>query len=223
MARPMLAPEPPHVLGCVRCKNPLVAIDVGAGSVVHACLACKALFVPPRGWVRAFSARDVVGDLEARIGVAPRAELGLLASCPVCARQMDRTRFAATSEVVIDACGAGHGVWLASGVLGRAVDYAAHKERIGANAAVREADAAWLRANNVDPRRHAIETEEAYVRAASAARLSKYAKGGGAGIALVILVRLFFFMMDHSTHRPSTRSSGARVQAAGTQGAADLQ
>lgn len=223
MPRPTLASEPAQVLGCVRCKNPMVFIEVGAGAVVHACLGCRALFVPPRGWARAFSARDVTGDLEARVGIGAGGAIASLASCPVCHRQMDRARFAATSEVVIDACSGGHGVALSSGDLGRVVDYAAHKERIGANAAAREADAVWAKANGVDPRRQAIENEEAYVRAASAARMSKYAKGGGLGLGAVILIRLFFFVLDHNHHKAKTTSMGPRVEAAGSQGAADLR
>jgi Zn-finger nucleic acid-binding protein len=201
----------------------MVAVDVGAGSVIHACAGCRSLFVPPRGWGRAFAARDVVGDLEARIGLASGGPMPSLASCPICTRQMDRARFAATSEVVIDACSAGHGVSLASGDLGRAVDYAAHKARIGDNAAVREADAAWMRANNVDPRRHAIESEEAHVRAASAARMSRYAKGGGMGIGAVVLIRFLFYILNHQGHSKPATPLGPRVETAGAQGAADLR
>jgi Zn-finger nucleic acid-binding protein len=227
LERPTLAAEPPRVLGCVRCKNPMMAVDVGAGSVVHACATCRALFAPPRAWTRAFAARDVIGDLEARIGMAERASIAPLGSCPLCNRQMDRTRFAATSDVVIDACGGGHGVWLASGDLGRAVDYAAHKARIGENAAVREADAAWMKANNIDPRRHAIEAEEARLRAASSARLSKYAKGGLSGLAVVALVRVLVVILNRS-HHPHQKTAGshdvgAPVSQAGANGAADLR
>jgi Zn-finger nucleic acid-binding protein len=223
MARPTLAHEPARVLGCVRCKNPMSAIDIGAASVIHACTQCRSMFVPPRGWTRAFSAPDVAANLEQRIGAPARAELLPLASCPVCTRQMDRTRFAATSEVVFDACSEGHGVWLASGDLGRAVDYAAHKARIGVNAAVREADAAWMKANNIDPRRHAIETEETRARAASAARLSKYAKGGGAGVILFVVLRVLLMMLDRQHHSKTAVTHGGPVQTAGAQGAADLQ
>jgi hypothetical protein len=223
MPRPTLAPEPAQIFGCVRCKAPMLAVDIGAGSVVHACTTCRSLFAPPRAWSRAFAARDVIGDLEARIGVPSAAAITPLANCPVCNRQMDRARFAATSEVVIDACSAGHGVAVSSGDLGRAVDYAAHKERIGANAAAREADAVWARANGVDPRRQAIANEEAYLRAASAARMSKYAKGGGLGLGAIILIRLFFFVLDHNHSKARTTPLNSRVSAAGAQGAADLR
>lgn len=222
MARPTLAAEPPRVLGCVRCKNAMMALDVGAGSVVYACGNCRALFVPPRGWSRAFAARDVVGDLESRVGLAAQGAIAPLASCPICTRQMDRTRFAATSEVVIDACVSGHGVSVASGDLGRAVDYAAHKTRIGDHAAAREADAAWMRANNIDPRRHAIESEEARLRAASSARLSRYVKGGGAGIGLIIFIRILFLVLDRNAHHGKT-TLAPRVESAGAKGAADLR
>lgn len=223
MPRPTLAPESARVFACVRCKNPMIAIDLGAGSVTHACTSCRSLFVPPRAWARAFSARDVIGDLEARIGAPPRGEVSPLALCPVCTRQMDRTRFAATSDVVLDACSAGHGVSLASGDLGRAVDYAAHKARIGDNAALREADAAWMKANNIDPRRAAIEAEEARIRGESGARMMRYAKGGGVGVGVFIVVRVLVFLVNHHNHPPKTVTHGPRVESAGTQGAAKLR
>lgn len=222
LPRPALGPEPAQMLACVRCKSPLAPIDVGAGGAVHACTRCARLFVPPRAWSRAFAARDVVADLETRLGQPPHGEVSPLGACPVCARQMDRARFAATSGVVLDACNANHGVWIANGDLGRAVDYAAHKARIGDEAAVREADAAWMKQNNVDPRAHAIATEEARIRAASATRMALYAKYSAGGIALVVALRLLlgFALRHHQAHASAPQKAVATAQA---NGAAQLE
>jgi Zn-finger nucleic acid-binding protein len=123
-------------------------VPLDGGGVVHVCEACRAMFVLPRAWSRAFDARDVVSDLEARFAMRSeggRGDVNPLATCPICGREMDRARFAATSDVVLDACPQGHGVWLDAGALGRAIDYAEHKARIGALAAIDEADAASQR------------------------------------------------------------------------------
>ena len=68
MPRPTMEAEPAQVLACVRCKNPMSAIDVGAGAGVHACMRCARLFVPPRAGSRAFSGRDGGGDLGRPVG-----------------------------------------------------------------------------------------------------------------------------------------------------------
>jgi len=184
-----MAAEPTQILACVRCKNPMSAIDVGAGAVVHACTRCARLFVPPRAWSRAFAARDVVGDLERRLGQPPRGEVAPLGSCPVCTKQMDRARFAATSPIVLDACAANHGVYIANGDLGRAVDYAAHKSRIGEHAAVREADAAWQNHQVVVPPQ-VLAAEAARVRASGLERGKAYAMRSALAVGLYIVIRI---------------------------------
>jgi hypothetical protein len=209
--------EPTQVLACVRCKNPMSAIDVGAGAIVHACTRCARLFVPPRAWSRAFAARDVVSDLERRLGQPPHGEVAPLGSCPVCARQMDRARFAATSPVVIDACAANHGVFIANGDLGRAVDYAAHKSRIGEHAAVREADAAWQNHQVVVPPQ-VLAAEAARVRASGLSQGKVYAKRSAIAFGLYVVVRVLFALArNHHAPDPKTAAAAAAAGAAAGQ------
>lgn len=60
--------------------------------------------------------------------------------CSTCGREMERARFAATSDVVIDVCVLGHGIWLDAGELGRVLAYANYLETDGAVQRAQDAD-----------------------------------------------------------------------------------
>jgi Zn-finger nucleic acid-binding protein len=167
-----------------------VDFHTSPGSVVHVCMPCGSMFVPPRAWSLAFEARDVVAALEVRVAHLATASAASFLSCPTCGQEMDRTRFSATSDVVIDACPAGHGLWLESGELGRAIDYADHKDLVGEAAAIGEADAARereLRAENTKSLSVVVDEEQRL--AAKRARPGQASPGQVAlGLAVVILL-----------------------------------
>lgn len=151
VARPSLAEPPPRAFACPRCAKALIAVDIGAGATIHACVACRSTFYPARAWARLFDERALAAEIEARF---PRgqAEQGIrpFVRCPFCPREMERVRFAATSDIVIDACEGGDGIWLYNGALTRILAHADYRGRVGVEAAIEAADDAWFRANGID-------------------------------------------------------------------------
>ncbi len=117
------APEPAtQNRMCPRCLTAPLApapIEDGAGSACHACQHCRGLFVTARSWCAFIARPELASALEARLPplVAQPAELLGMLSCPICKRQMERGRFAASSSVVVDVCTV-HGMWLDAGELG---------------------------------------------------------------------------------------------------------
>lgn len=110
-------------------------------------MSCRWTFLPPRAWKRVFDTPGLAATIEARVPLPTIRVEGVLPlmACPTCGTEMDRARFAATSNIVIDACRLLHGVWLDAGEIAKVLAYAEHKARIGEEAAVREADDEWVR------------------------------------------------------------------------------
>jgi Zn-finger nucleic acid-binding protein len=196
---------------CPRCGSELVAVAIGRGATAHACGDCHGSFLPPLAWSAIFEASDVTSTLEAHLPsrAAPPATRLALVRCSVCQQEMERTRFAATSDIVIDTCRFQHGVWLDAGEIDGIVRYAEHRERIGHEAAAREADAAWARAHASRPVAAAIELEEARIRAESAARVRR-------GAQLAAIVGVSVLLVFWLAAAPSC-STSARPQASGRQ------
>ena len=115
--------------------------------MVFGCLSCRWTFWSPRAWSVAFDTPATAGRIEAQVPLPTIRIEGLLPlmGCPACGQEMDRGRFAATSDIVIDTCRWMHGVWLDAGDVRRAIEYSEHKLRVGATEAVREAEDAWSR------------------------------------------------------------------------------
>src|SRR5690606_13069367 len=109
------------------------------------CVRCHGIFAPARAWSRFWRAPESGLDLEGRFPSGRAVPLTPLVACPVCRSEMERARFSATSDVVVDVCARGHGIWLDAGELGRVLAYAEHKARIGDAAAQREADLEWMK------------------------------------------------------------------------------
>lgn len=95
--------------------------------------------------------------------------------CSTCGREMDRARFAATSNVVIDVCVVGHGIWLDAGELGRVLAYSKYLETEGAE----------QRAQDAELERH-VNYEKSRLDAERAAR------NYGAGVMAVAGRRILF-------------------------------
>ena len=82
---------------------------------------------------------------------------------------MERARFAASSDVVIDVCPLGHGIWLDAGELGRVLAYAKYLQTEGAAASARDAELEQRIAyakSRVDAERGARDYDAGLVRAA---------------------------------------------------------
>jgi len=173
VARPLLQSEPSLSHRCPRCIESLVVMHVGAGAHAHACTRCHGIFAGARAWARFWRAPDAAADFERRFLPLPAATsppLTPLVRCPACAVEMDRARFSATSDVVIDVCARGHGIWLDAGELGRSLAYAEHKARIGEEAAQREAEETWLRTNRSEELQRRIALEVSLVEGEHAGR-----------------------------------------------------
>jgi Zn-finger nucleic acid-binding protein len=146
---------------CPRCELDMLAIAPDAGSVVHACPRCHGLFVPPLAWDYLLTHPERVDELEAKLPPAPASPAELLprVRCPACTAEMDRLRFAVTSDVVMDTCIATHGSWLDAGELGAIVRF--------------------LRDTAADPtheeKRRAAEFRDQMERAAAEWRLAQHA------------------------------------------------
>lgn len=151
---------------------------VGAGAQANVCTRCHGIFAGARAWARLCRAPEAAADLERRFP-PPRAQtappLTPLVRCPTCHVEMDRARFSATSDVVIDVCPRGHGIWLDAGELGRSLAYAEHKARIGDEAAQREAEETWLRTNRSEDLERRIALEVSLVEGEHAGR--RYSDG----------------------------------------------
>lgn len=118
---------------CPRCDVDTLAIAPEAACVVHACPRCHGVFVPPLAWDYFLSHPDRVAELEAKLPPAPpeRGELIASVKCPACAREMERLRFAGSSDIVVDTCTAAHGTWLDGGELGAVVRFLAERSATG--------------------------------------------------------------------------------------------
>ena len=116
------APESPtQNRTCPRCLTaPLAPVPTedGAGSMCHVCQHCRGIFVTARSWCAFIARPELALALESRIPApaAQPAELLAMLSCPVCRKQMERGRFAASSSVIVDVC-IMHGMWLDAGEL----------------------------------------------------------------------------------------------------------
>ncbi len=139
------APDPSSAAAlCPRCAtaplSPFAVPGAGPGITCSACSRCHGIFVTARSWCTLVATPDLAKALEAALparAAAPSELLGLLA-CPVCRREMERGRFAASSNVVVDVCTM-HGMWLDAGELGDVVRHASLRSRGGTPVALGEA------------------------------------------------------------------------------------
>jgi Zn-finger nucleic acid-binding protein len=174
--RPLLTNEVYLARHCPRCVEALVGMPVGGGAHAEVCTRCHGIFASPRAWARFWRAPDAASELERRFPVPERgASLMAFVHCATCKREMERARFANTSDVVIDVCSLGHGIWLDAGELGRVLAYAKYLETEGREKHARDAE--------LDSR---IEYEKSRVDAERAARQF------GAGIVTAAGRRLLF-------------------------------
>lgn len=169
---------------CPRCRVPLAATSAGV-AIVHPCPTCHGMFVSARAWCALLSVPERAPELATAVdrgGALPVQAVVGLVTCPVCARQMERGRFAAGSEVVIDVCDRHHGIWLDAGELVGLVAFVGRRREIGATDARRETE---QRASERD-----VARELAALRSAppSAARVVVVERKRGLGLPILVAV-----------------------------------
>jgi Zn-finger nucleic acid-binding protein len=145
-------------LMCPRCVTvalvPNVLAGAGPGLVCHTCARCHGVLLTARSWCALVAQPALATALETNVArpAAATELLGLL-SCPACKREMERGRFAASSNVVVDVCIL-HGMWLDRGELTDVVKHASMRGALGAPVAgdlaaeVQRALPAVIAANN---------------------------------------------------------------------------
>jgi Zn-finger nucleic acid-binding protein len=129
----------PTADACQRCHDPLREPELGAiacpacavarrgagplerfaaGPIaLHGCATCRGVFVTARAWCLLLAAPERSTEVTQMLGAlgASGAVLDLV-KCPVCAKPLERGRFAGRSAVVVDLCDR-HGLWLDAGEL----------------------------------------------------------------------------------------------------------
>jgi Zn-finger nucleic acid-binding protein len=191
--------------GCPRCGWALAAIAIERGTFVFACAGCRGVLVPPRAWARLGERPELARALDTRAPASAPPRLALL-GCPVCRVEMERGCFAATSEIVIDVCARGHGLWLDAGELPAALAYADHRAQVGVVATRQEAERNWDRAVLRAPHvQMAIALESSKIKADSAQRMwraKRAALGMGAAFFAIRLLIGVWHAHERHAHPP---------------------
>ncbi len=130
----------PRGASCPRCRVALAATSAGV-AVAHQCPRCRGIFLSARAWCALLSIPDrapLLAESVDRTPGPPGAALVETVTCPACVRPMERGRFAAGSDVVIDVCERQHGLWLDAGELVGLLGFVARRREVGAQGAERE-------------------------------------------------------------------------------------
>ncbi len=109
-------------LACPRCSGGL-SMEQYEGVSVHRCPGCGGYWVPRTGLARIVDIREKTFTPEQKQAYAEIAKKahGLVNNeiskidCPECGKQMKQNRYPLATEVIIDRCPSGHGVWLDAG------------------------------------------------------------------------------------------------------------
>jgi len=121
----------------------MLAIGIAPSATIHACQSCHGIFVGARAWCTLVARPELAHAIAARLSARPTpgSELVRMLRCPACSKEMERGRFGASSNIVIDVCVA-HGIWLDSGEVVAVADHAALRARVGVQEARRATNAA---------------------------------------------------------------------------------
>jgi Zn-finger nucleic acid-binding protein len=214
---PRLTPDAAATYACPRCNKPLLALGIAPSAAIHACSSCHGILVGARAWCTLVARPELAPAIAAKLPAraAPPSELVRMLRCPGCSREMERGRFGASSNIVIDVC-LTHGIWLDSGEVVAVADHAALRAKVGVSAARQASEASdW---SGYDPNRAAVEAE-ASLRASVAS--SRRKKASGAGLFLFILFlafRLWFsFGRQGSGPPPEINAAGQSAASAATE------
>jgi Zn-finger nucleic acid-binding protein len=119
---------------CPRCRKPLQIVKLG-GVNVDLCRVCEGIWFDKEELARVFEGTQ--GDLKGTDAAASwqgqkrggeeagRHEL----SCPRCTARLARYRYGATTEILIDGCEQGCGVWVDDGEIRRIFEHIAESQR----------------------------------------------------------------------------------------------
>jgi Zn-finger nucleic acid-binding protein len=183
-------------VGCPRCARTLVPLSFDGGTLLR-CERCSGAFVTAFDWAQLIDVAthgipSVLGQLvPPPPGLGPASgELMNLVSCPVCAAEMDRFRFAALTNHVVDAC-TRHGLWFDAGELVGATQYVKGREARGGAPSTEEAEE--LRAWQLQKLQWAEEGESYAIERASRERIDRFENGGRQRGDLPLAVLWAFF------------------------------
>jgi Zn-finger nucleic acid-binding protein len=171
-------------VGCPRCARTLVPLGFDGGALLR-CELCAGAFVTAFDWgalidLATHGIPSVLGQLvPPPPGLGPSSgDLMKLVSCPVCAREMDRFRFAALTNHVVDACSK-HGLWFDGGELVGAVQYVKAREARGGEPTAEEAEE--LRAWELRKLQWEKDEQDYVVEQEARARTDRFQNGGRRG------------------------------------------
>jgi Zn-finger nucleic acid-binding protein len=191
-----LVDEARREMKCPRCAVPLATIGLAHdGALAHGCARCRGVFVPPRAWNAIVDDPGLTRIVEARlpkVAAQTGAAVVPLLACPSCKKQMERARFSATSEVVIDVC-IMHGMWLDGDELAATIAYAERRAKMSDVAAQAESEQKWAQATGRDPAVVAVELERARIKAESAQRMWKAKRAAMIAAGLFLALRLGYY------------------------------
>ena len=194
---PRPVPEVTTTFACPRCSatatTPLLAIGIAPSATIHACRSCHGIFVGARAWCTLVARPELAPAIASKLPrrEAPSSELVRLLKCPACAKEMERGRFGASSNIVIDVCVA-HGIWLDSGELVAVADHAALRARVGVQAARRATNAAESGPHDGDLA--AAQAEATMATASIASRRQKVKRTGLVVFLALVALRVGFFI-----------------------------
>ena len=216
---PRLTPDAAATYACPRCTTPLLALGIAPSATIHACPSCHGILVGARAWCTLVARPELAPAIAAKLPAraAPSSELVRLLECPACAREMERGRFGASSNIVIDVC-LTHGIWLDSGEVVAVADHAALRARVGVSAARQASEASDWRGYD-SANRAAFEAEASLQ--ASVARSRNRKRATGAGFFLFVLffaLRLWFaYGRSKSGAPPEINAAGQSAASAATE------
>ncbi|MBS2015173.1 MAG: zf-TFIIB domain-containing protein [Deltaproteobacteria bacterium] len=205
----------PVSLGCPRCATSrLTAIGIAPNTSVHACTQCHGVMVGARAWCTLLTRPDLAQQLMSRLPPRPASaeQLVRMLKCPQCAREMERGRFGASSNIVIDVCTT-HGLWLDGGEIGAVVQHAQYRQQVGAHSARRQVDLAEMRSQ---PHLSASGSGPVVVVVSPEATRRRRGILGGLGVVAVVLLARFVFyaVMARGQQSPSQHVEQAGESAA---------
>ncbi|MBX3191558.1 MAG: zf-TFIIB domain-containing protein [Labilithrix sp.] len=217
VAIPRPSPEPAITFSCPRCAQPLLAVGIAPGATIHACSACQGVYFGARAWCTLIARPELSKHVAAKLtgAAAPPSQLIKMLECPSCRRQMERGRFGASSNIVIDVC-VSHGMWLDAGEIVQVVEHAAYRSRVGMDAARRAMDAADLARQGFDPARAAQEVEAARRTAAAAQRITTAKRTGLVIFVVLVALRAAFYFRQGSAAPPEIGAAGKSAESAAT-------
>jgi len=179
----------------------MLAIGIAPSATIHACQSCAGIFVGARAWCTLVARPELAHAIGSRLAArrAPSSELVRMLRCPACSKEMERGRFGASSNIVIDVCVA-HGTWLDSGEVVAVAEHAALRARVGVQEARRATNAA--ESGPYDGDLAAAQAEATMAAASLASRKQTVKRTGLVVLLALVALRVGFFIARGGTAAP---------------------